>query len=564
MIKLPETDVVIIGGGWSGLLMAKELGARTGLKITVLERGKPRKPTEYIDGMDELDYALRYRMMQDVAKETVTFRNTVKDKSLPVRQFGAFLPGDGLGGAGEHWNGLTPRFAPDCFELLKATTERYGKKRLPENHSIQDWGITYKDIEPWYTKAEQLLGISGDSHPPFGGHRSAPYPTPATKQTYFGKLFADASLSLGYHPHPAPCANLSQTYRNPDGIIRPACQYCGFCERFGCMVGAKAQPTNTLLPVINKLKNVTIRTNAQVRRILTRDGKATGVSYIGAKGQEYFQPANIVILASWTLNNTRLLLMSKIGNQNTGRNLTHQVMGAGATLFFDRPLNRFMGSGSSNITVSDFDADYFDHAGLDFIRGAYIGSPAYGARPIANFGTVPPDVKSSWGSEWKKAAIDAYDRSSRLTASGEHVAYKTNFMDLDSTYQDHLGDPLLRLTLDWNDNERKIHNFINEKILGIGRAMGARQVVGGGPLMRYDVMSYKSTHIQGGTIMGASPETSVVNPDLQHWQVPNLYVLGASTFPQNASGNPTLTILAQTLRTAAAIIGSKAAPSPNA
>ncbi len=564
MTTLPQTDVVIIGGGWSGLLMAKELGSKTSMNITVLERGRHRKTAEYIEGMDELDYALRYRMMQDVAKETVTFRNTIKDKSLPVRQFGGFFPGDGLGGAGEHWNGQTPRFPADIFELLKATTERYGKKRLPENHSIQDWGITYNDLEPYYTKAEQLLGISGDSHPPFGGPRSAPYPTPPIKQTYFGKLFEDAARSLGYHPHPTPCANLSQTFRNPDGVIRPACQYCGFCERFGCMVGAKAQPTNTLMPVINKLKNVSIRTNTQVRQILTKDGKATGVSFVGAKGQEFFQPAALVILASWTLNNTRLLLMSRIGNHNTGRNLTHQVIGAGATLFFDKPLNRFMGSGSANITVSDFDADYFDHSNLDFIRGAYISSPSYGARPIANFGAVPPNIKSNWGSDWKKAAIEAYDRSSRIGCSGEHIAYKTNFMDLDPTYQDHLGDPLLRLTLDWNDNETKINNFITEKILGIGRAMGATHVVSNGPLKRYDVMSYKTTHVQGGTIMGASPETSVVNPNLQHWQVPNLYVLGASTFPQNASGNPTLTVLAQTLRTAAAIIGSKAAPSPNA
>ncbi len=553
MINLPSTDVVIIGGGWSGLLMAKELGAKTSLKITVLERGKPRAKNEYIEGMDELDYALRYRMMQDVAKETITFRNTPKDKSLPVRQFGGFLPGDGVGGAGEHWNGMTPRFLPDTFELHKATVERYGKSRLPEGSTIQDWGITYNDIEPYYLKAEQLLGVSGLAGNPMNGPRSGPFPTPPIKQTFFGQIFTEVTRDMGYNPYPVPCGNLSQTYRNPDGVIRPACQYCGYCERFGCMVGAKAQPTNTLLPVILKQKNVTLKTSAQVRRILTKDNQATGVTYV-SNGKEYFQPAGKVILASWSLNNTRLLLLSKIGNHNTGRNLTHQVMGAGATFFFDKPLNRFMGSGASNVTVSDFDGDNFDHSNLDFIRGAYISSPAFGSRPIANFGAVPSNIKTNWGGEWKKAAVELFDRTAKLGSSGEHIAYKTNFMDLDPTYTDNLGDPLLRLTLDWNDNEHKIHNFISSKIEGIAKRMPIKSYLIAPPLRRYDATSYKSTHIQGGTIMGASPENSVVNTNNQHWQVPNLYVLGASTFPQNPSGNPTLTVLAQTLRAAKALI----------
>jgi gluconate 2-dehydrogenase alpha chain len=88
----------------------------------------------------------------------------------------------------------------------------------------------------------------------------------------------------------------------------------------------------------------------------------------------------------------------------------------------------------------------------------------------------------------------------------------------------------------------------------IARAMGAREVEIPAPLGRYDVTSYKTSHVQGGTIMGATPETSVLNPWLQHWEISNLFVLGASAFPQNASGNPTLTLLALTLRTADAIV----------
>ena len=513
--------------------------------------------------MDELDFAIRMRLMQDVSKETVTFRNATKDRALPIRQFASFLPGEGLGGAGEHWNGMTPRFLPDCFEVHTKTIERYGAARLPPNHSIQDWGVTYTELEPYYTRAERLLGISGQTGlDPFEGPHSAPYPTPPQKTAYFPSMFAEAAQSLGYHPLPSPSANLSQAYRNPDGIVRPACQYCGFCERFGCMVGAKAQPTNVLMPVIARQKGVTIRTGANVRRVLHKDGQASGVSYTDANGEEVTQPASVVMLASWTLNNTRLLLLSKIGEPydpatgkgQLGRNLTHQAASRGVVLFFDRPLNRFMGSGACGVVIRDLDGDNFDHAPLDFIRGAHIGAYALGHRPIGSFGVVPPRVKSTWGSEWKKAAIDAFDTTANLTISGEHLAYKTNYLDLDPTYRDAQGDALLRMTIDWNENERNMLRFISAKMTHAGRAMGAREVSVTPLPGHYDVNTYKSTHLQGGTIMGSKPDNSVLNPWLQHWRMSNLFVLGASSFPQNPSGNPTLTILAQTLRTADAVV----------
>ena len=509
MKTLPAVDAVIVGGGWTGLLMAKELGSRSGLSVAVLERGKHRESADYPGTMDELDYAVRGHMMQDLSLETVTVRHDSAQRALPMRQYGSFLPGTGVGGAGEHWNGISPRFLPDCFELFSRTVEKYGAKRLPADHSIQDWGVTYDEMEPYYARAERMLGISGKAGNIrgkkivggniFEGWRSAEYPTPPTKIPYFSALFSDAAKALGYHPYPSPAANLSEPYTNPDGVSRSACFYCGFCERFGCMVGAKAQPTNTLLPLIQERKNISIRSGASVRRVLcgtAGSGKtAHGVTYLDDKGEEVFQPAELVFLASWTLNNTRLLLLSGIGEPynaqsgtgTVGRNLTHQVaLLPAATAFFEKPLNRFMGSGAAGVCISDFDGDLFDHSGLPFLRGGHLVAMSMGYRPIANFGILPPSVKAGWGSAWKKAALGYYDRTGSILFSGEHLAYKGNYMDLDPTYKDRFGDPLLRFTLNWGENERKMAEFVTPKAVQLARAMGAKEVSSFPGLKNYD------------------------------------------------------------------------------
>ncbi|MGH9375379.1 MAG: GMC family oxidoreductase [Terriglobia bacterium] len=575
MKTMPAVDVVIVGGGWTGLLMAKELGSRTPLSVVVLERGKPRTVSDYLDDMDELDYAVRGHMMQDYSLETVTLRHSESERALPIRRLGSFRPGTGVGGAGEHWAAFCDRQLPDSFEVLSKTIERYGAKSLPADHSIQDWGVTYDEMEPYYARAERLIGVSGkagniqgkqiEGGNIFEGWRSGEYPTPPVKMPYFSTLVRDAAASLGLHPYPAPSGTPSESYTNSDGVTRPGCTYCGFCASYGCMIGAKAQPTTVLLPAIQRHKSISIRTGAEVRRIehdgAGGRGQARGVTYSDAAGEQIFQPADLVILASWTFNNTRLLLLSDVGEAynpstgkgNAGRNLTHQVIAA-AKVFFEKPLNRFMGSGASGILIDDFDGDLFDHHGLGFLRGGHFEGSVNGCTPIENFGVLPQPLKALWGSDWKKAGLHYFDRTGYVHFSGEHLAYKGNYMDLDPTYRDHWGDPLLRLTLDWRENERRMVEFAGRKAIEIGRATRAKEITPFSPLGHYDTRPYQSTHVQGGTIMGASPDNSVVNPYQQHWQHSNLFILGGSTFPQNPATHPTLTILAQTLRTADALV----------
>jgi len=575
MERLKPVDMVIVGGGWTGLLMAKEITTRTSLSVVVLERGgAARAPAEYAAQMDELDYNIRLRLMQNIADETITHRHSNGERAVPVRQYGSFHPGTGVGGAGEHWGGVSNRFLPELFILDTYLRGKYGFAKLPENLAVQDWGVTYEELEPYYWRAEQMMGVGGKAGNLGGklieggntleGPRSHEYPNPPHKMSYLMSLFQKASLDLGYHPYPIPTATLSQAYTNPDGITRPACLCCGYCSRYGCMIGAKAQPSTTLMPLLANKKNFTLRTGSWVRRVMHRDRKAEGVSYIDSSGKEILQPAEVVVLSSWTLNNARLLLLSGIGDPydptagkgSLGKNLTHQVS-HGVHLFFDKPLNNFMGAGGLGLGIGDFEGDPGPDVAPGVMAGGAIRVTSGGEGPISSFGRVPAgETKSKWGSEWKKVALNWYDRAGEIMAEAAHLAYRQNCMDLDPTYTDKFGDPLLRLTLDWTEHEKRQAAFITKIEVSLGKAMGAK--IGGiarGVRDHYDVTYYQSTHVQGGAIMGASPERSVVNPWLQHWRVPNLWVTGGSAFPQNGSGNPTLTILAATYRAADAFVG---------
>src|SRR4030095_4498121 len=150
-------------------------------------------------------------------------------------------------------------------------------------------------------------------------------------------------------PFPSPSANLSEPYTNPDGQSLNACIICGFCERFGCGMGAKASPQTPVLPVALQSPNFELRTNAQVTRILLdpTQQRAAGVTYIDGQGRLMEQPADLVLLCAFTFNNTRLLLLSGIGapydprngTGTVGRNYAYQVAGGATLSFDDRVLN---------------------------------------------------------------------------------------------------------------------------------------------------------------------------------------------------------------------------------
>jgi gluconate 2-dehydrogenase alpha chain len=209
------------------------------------------------------------------SRETWTPRHNLNETALPFRQLGSFLPGTGIGGAGIHWNGQTWRFHPRDFTIRTSRIQRYGASAMPEGMSIQDWGITYDELEPYYDKFEYMAGIAGKAGNikgriipggnPFEGPRSREYPVKPQPNTEVADMFKTAVESLGYHPFPGPSANLPVAYKNPDGISRGACTYCGFCERFGCEWGAKADPIVTVIPVARRTGKFKIIDHANAR-----------------------------------------------------------------------------------------------------------------------------------------------------------------------------------------------------------------------------------------------------------------------------------------------------------
>jgi gluconate 2-dehydrogenase alpha chain len=215
-----------------------------------------------------------------------------------------------------------------------------------------------------------------------------------------------------------------------------------------------------------------------------------------------------------------------------------------------------MGAGGLGATLADFDGDFGLDPAFGILRGGHIRISSGGEAPIASFGRIPPgEAETTWGSAWKKAAVKWWDHSASITSEAEHLAYRQNYIDLDPTYTDKFGDPLARLTLDWTDHERRQAAMAEQVQARIAKAMGARV---GSPARRvgarYSAVDYQSSHVSGGAIAGASPESSVVNPWMQHWRIPNLWVIGASGFPQNSSGNPTMTIVAMAYRAADALV----------
>ena len=558
----PKKDVVIVGLGWTGSILGMEL-ANQGLDIIALERGPEQNTVpdfQYPKVIDELKYGIRLNFAQKPKNSTLTIRRSLDETALPYRVLGSFLPGNGVGGAGMHWNGHTWRPQVEEMKLRSYVEERFGVDIIPEDMTIQDYPFSYDELEPFFDRFEYVAGVSGtagnirgqkqNGGNPFEAPRSRDYPMPALPQTYDAMKFAKAAADLGYHPFPRPAGIASQAYVNEYGMQMGPCNFCGFCERYGCYNYSKSSPQTMILDALKRKPNFHYKTHAEVLKIeLAEDGKtATGVTYFDEEsGEQVFQPADLVILCAYAIHNVHLMLISGIGqpyNPHTGdgvvgKNYSYQMNGGVSLFFKDEHFNWFIGNGSNGMVIDDFGINNIDYAKEGFIGGSYISSGTYNGQPLRSMRL--PEGTPSWGAGWKSAIKEWYSHSMSIASHGSCMSYKQFYLDLDPTYKDRHGRPLLRMTFNWHPNDIRMTQFMRKKMEEIATSMKPDMMQSSFKQegAQYNVRPYQTTHNVGGAIVGDSPENSALNKYLQAWDQHNVFVMGASAFPQNIQYNPT-------------------------
>jgi len=557
--RLKDTDVVIIGLGAAGGVASLPLSL-AGLEVIGLEAGGAMTRRDFAP--DEIRNNYRQWPMlasHKQAQEAPTVRATAAQTAV---QGGAPMM-NAVGGTSLHYWAQHWRLNPWDFKVVSETTRRYGASRIPKGSTVEDWPFGYDEIEAYYDKIEYELGVSGAAGNVngkvdprgnvFEGPRKRDYPMPPLRWTSFHEKMAGAAKQLGWKPFPGPAAINSRTYQNRSG-----CMYHGFCNTGGCHVDAKNSTAVTTIPRAEKTGHFKAVTGAIATTIdVDAQGRASGVTYL-QNGEEFFQPAKVVLLASFAYENTRLLLLSKsaaypkgLSNNHgqVGRHYFSHHQGAPVTALFPFDVGAWYGLPAQGVAIDDWADDNFDHAKYDFIGGANLWAMSdrrpIGASSMNTFGLAP-----AWGSQWKAFIKQNADRSHSSYIQKTTLPYETNYLDLDPTVKDPLGRPVIRITGEYKENERKIAEFSQDKMEEWYRAAGATAVVRapvGGAMTA-------ATHAYGGTRMGTNPETNVLNQWGMSHEVPNLGVLGASVMGTSGARNPTHTAQALAWRTADHII----------
>jgi choline dehydrogenase-like flavoprotein len=527
-------DFVVVGAGAAGGVMAKELST-AGFKVVVLEQGPWRREKDFVH--DEIGVTLRGGMVNDPKQQPNTFRKTPDQKAKLQPAVGYCRT---VGGGSVHFTANYWRFHPEDFH------ERSVWGSVP-GADLRDWPITYDELEPYYTKAEWDLGISGlGGSNPFDGPRSKPYPLPPMPVKSSGVLFERAAKKLGLHPFPAPMAVLSQPYRG-----RAACVHCGFCEAFGCEIGAKSSSLAALIPVAVNTGRCEIRPDSYVRKIEAgKDGRVRGVIYFDAHKREIFQRAKAVVVCANGAETPRLLLMSKSnafphGLANSHGNVGKYLMfdnGGYAIGVFDHPLNEYKSIVVTRVLHDFYRSDpkrgFYGGGGMDARFDYYPAAFALNGLPLDT---------PQWGSEWKRTVGQYYTHMMGALAHTSCLAVEQNSISLDDEVKDAWGMPAIRVTFKNHPDDIQTMHFMMERQKEVLSVAGARKIW-------FDPGSLEeatfSVHLMGSCRMGDDPATSVVNRWNRTHDVPNLFLVDGSSLVTSARQQPTATIQALAYRTA--------------
>jgi choline dehydrogenase-like flavoprotein len=521
-------DFAIVGSGAAGGIIAKEL-ATAGFTVVVLEQG-PRL-TERDFEHDEFGTFMQSLHANNPAAQPQTFRATPRDKAQKTL---ALIYGRLVGGSNAHFTANFWRLRPSDFNEASVVGGVPGA-------ALADWPITYDELEPYYTKAEWELGVSGEPGP-FDPPRSRPYPMPPLPIKSSGVLLERGARALGLHPQPSPMAINSQFYNG-----RPACQHCGFCLFFMCEFRSKSTSMATMLPLAEATGRCEIRPGSYVARVETgRDGRATGVAYFDQRKQLQLQRARAVVLCANGAETPRLLLNSASSRFPNGLANSSGVVGKhlmfntyfGVNAQFEHPLNEFKSVQNTRVVLDYYQTDprrgFYGGGGIDARFGKYPISFALGGLPSGS---------PAWGDGFARSLAEQYSRSMFFAAHGTSLPVETNSVTLDPSLEDAWGLPCMRVTYKDHADDLKNAEFLTSQAMHIAQAAGALKTWPE-PIQPQT----QSVHLLGTCRMGNDPRSSVVDRYHRAHDVPNLFICDGSSMVTSSRGQPTETISALAFR----------------
>jgi len=527
-------DFVVIGSGAAGGVIARELST-AGFDVVLLEQGAYRTQADFVH--DELAVLFNNELLGG-ANAVQTFRRTAVEQAKLQNAPPPALYAQTVGGSSVHFSANFWRLRPSDFKERSKLGSIAGT-------GFDDWPISYEELEPYYTKVDWEIGVSGEPGP-FDAPRSKPYPLPPMPLKSSGALLEAGAKKLGLHPQVAPVAVLSQPFNG-----RGQCIHCGFCMGFGCEAGAKSSTLFTMIPQALATGRCELRARCAVYRIETgKDGRVSEVQYWDEKGRQQAQRAKAVVLCGNGVETPRLLLMSQSernsqglanGSGRVGQNLmfnAHSITHA----VFDEPLHDYKSVQCSRIVHDFYESDpkrgFYGGGGID-------GRPFLAATPMMfALTSVPPDVPR-WGVEYKKYLAHAFTRYMVAATACTSLALETNTVTLDPRLKDPLGRPAIRITYNDHPDDLKMSAFLQDRAVEILEAAGARKVWRT-PIQPENV----GAHLLGTCRMGDDPKTSVVDRYHRSHDVKNLFICDGSSFVTSGRGQPTMTIQALAFRAA--------------
>jgi choline dehydrogenase-like flavoprotein len=540
---MKQVNAVVVGAGAAGGIVAKELSS-AGLSVVLLERGKW--------------YTANDCRKDDLRNQRTTVLGNAfgpEDEGNPrvlVDARGAaqiMLPSEGgyqnnaacVGGGTLSYGAMAWRYLPQDFRMRST----YG---APAGSSLEDWPISYDDLEPYYEKAEYEIGISGDdSGTPFHGPRRRPLPMPPLPPNREFQILEPAAKRLGLHPFPISMARNSVPYNG-----RGPCMRCRWCVGFACEVDAKNGSQNTVIPTALATGNCELRTECMVREILTDDrGRARGVAYYDADGRLQEQPSDIVVVSACAIESARLLLNSKsqlfpngLGNRHdqVGRNLQGHHY-TGAIGFFDFDTYDDVGPGAS-IAISDY------NHGTPGLCGGGLLANEFIRLPIQMVDRMPGGTPR-WGLAHKQAMRSFYKRNIVVMGPTQQIPSADARVTLDPTVRDKRGMPVARISGNVHPQTYEIGLVQAQRAEAwLKEAGAASTVINAGR----STTVYAGQHQAGTCRMGNDPQGSVVNRNCQLHDVDNVFVIDSSVHVTNGGFNPALTIMAIAYFASAALV----------